>query len=106
MSANAELLLMYWDVGRLVAARQAEKGWGTSIIPRFARDIRNELPDVKGFSERNIGRMLSFYKEYSELMLAVLKSGPEEESAFLPPAVAKLQTRLPSEERRDSFRVC
>jgi len=98
MSANAELLLMYWDVGRLVAARQAEKGWGTSIIPRLARDIRNELPEVKGFSERNIGRMLSFYKEYSELMPVALKSGPEEESTFLPPAVAKLQTRLPRAE--------
>ena len=40
MSANAELLLMYWDVGRLVAARQAEKGWGTSIIPRKTSPFR------------------------------------------------------------------
>lgn len=34
------------------------------MIPRLARDIRNELPEVKGFSERNIKLMLAFYREY------------------------------------------
>jgi len=24
----------------------------------------NELPELKGFSERNLGRMLAFYREY------------------------------------------
>src|SRR3990170_8159537 len=65
LSANAEMILMYWDVGRMIQERQQEEGWGAGVIPRLAKDIRNELPEVKGFSERNIGRMIAFYRDYA-----------------------------------------
>jgi len=67
VSANAEMILMYWDIGRMIHQRQQMEGWGAGIIPRLARDIRNELPEVKGFSERNIGYMVRFFREYGEL---------------------------------------
>lgn len=34
------------------------------MIPRLAAELKNEIPEVKGFSERNIKRMLSFYRAY------------------------------------------
>ncbi len=64
-AANAELIRMYWDIGRMLHERQQQQGWGAAVIPRLSRDIRNELAEVKGFSERNIKRMLAFYREYS-----------------------------------------
>lgn len=79
MAVNVELLALYWDVGRMVAERQDENGWGAGIIPRLAHDIRNNLSETKGFSVRNIGRMLAFFNEYREM-------------EFLPPPVAKLET--------------
>jgi predicted nuclease of restriction endonuclease-like (RecB) superfamily len=63
-AANREMLLLYWDIGHIIAERQKREGWGTAVIPRLARDIRNELPEVKGFSERNIKRMLAFHRDY------------------------------------------
>ncbi len=69
MSANAEMLHLYWDVGHMVAARQKAEGWGAAVIPRLADDLRNELPELKGFSDRNIRRMIQFYKEYPRLFL-------------------------------------
>ena len=60
MSANAEMLLMYWDVGRIIAERRSAEGWGAKIIQRLAQDIRNDLPEIKGFSERNLKRMFAF----------------------------------------------
>ena len=69
LSANAEMIAMYWDIGRMIHQRQQEKGWGTGIIPRLTVDLKNELPEVKGFSERNIKRMLAFFREYSELAI-------------------------------------
>ena len=66
-AANAEMVLTYWDIGRMILERQEQEGWGASVIPRLSRDIRNELPGVKGFSERNIGRMIAFYRAYSAL---------------------------------------
>jgi len=71
LSANAEMLAMYWDIGRMIADRQVEEGWGAGVIPRLAADLKNELPEIKGFSERNIGYMIRFAKEYG--MFAVLQ---------------------------------
>ena len=64
LSANAELIAMYWDIGRMIAARQKTEGWGAGVIPRLATDLKNELPEEKGFSERNIGYMVRFAREY------------------------------------------
>ena len=82
LSANAEMILMYWDIGRMIHERQQEKGWGAGIIPRLAKDIRNDMPEVKGFSERNIGYMIRFAREYESLPIlqqavAELGSAPE-----------------------------
>ncbi|MEQ1825326.1 MAG: PDDEXK nuclease domain-containing protein [Pirellula sp.] len=68
-AVNAELVRLYWDIGRMIDERQQAEGWGASVIPRLSAELRNELPEVKGFSERNIGRMISFFREYSEPML-------------------------------------
>lgn len=93
MSANAEMLLMYWDVGRIIAEQRAAEGWGAKVIQRLAQDIRNELPEVKGFSERNLKRMLAFYNEYRGLIigpLAVAQLPHVADSSIGPLPVAQL----------------
>lgn len=67
LSANAAMLLMYWDVGRMIADRQAKQGWGAKVIPRLSVDLKNELPEEKGFSPANLKRMVKFCCEYPEL---------------------------------------
>ncbi|MDP2433065.1 MAG: PDDEXK nuclease domain-containing protein [Pseudomonadota bacterium] len=79
LGVNAELIHLYWEIGQMLDARQKSEGWGTAVIPRLARDIRNELPEEKGFSERNIKRMLAFYREYRDL-------------GFVPQAVAQIDS--------------
>jgi predicted nuclease of restriction endonuclease-like (RecB) superfamily len=105
MAVNVELLALYWDVGRIVEERQGEEGWGAGIIPRLAQDIRNDLPEIKGFSVRNIGRMLAFFREYRELEFlppAVAKiEAPAADEAILPPTVAKLPTHTKYPEMHD-----
>ncbi len=64
LSANAEMIAMYWDIGRMIYERQQDEGWGAGVIPRLAKDIQNQLPELKGFSEKNIKFMVRFYKEY------------------------------------------
>lgn len=48
LSANAEMLATYWDIGRMIAARQDAAGWGAGVLPKLAADLRNELPEEKG----------------------------------------------------------
>ncbi len=65
LSANAEMINMYWDIGKIIYFRQQKEGWGAGVIPKLANDLKNEIPDVKGFSERNIKFMVQLYKEYT-----------------------------------------
>ena len=68
MAVNAELIRLYWEIGALIDQRQQQEGWGAAVIPRLARDLHNELPEEKGFSERNIKRMLAFHRAYPHLV--------------------------------------
>jgi predicted nuclease of restriction endonuclease-like (RecB) superfamily len=61
---NSELIQLYWRIGQMIDARQQQQGWGSAVIPRLAIDLHNEMPEQKGFSERNIKRMLAFYRAY------------------------------------------
>lgn len=101
LSANAEMVVMYWDVGRLIAARQEDEGWGAGVIPRLAVDLKNELPEQKGFSERNLARMVAFFRAYPILpqAAALLESrkpaaSPAAPTEILPQAAAKLASSL------------
>jgi len=67
LSANAEMLWMYWDIGRMVAKRQKKEGWGKGLLPRLATDLKNDIPQIKGFSERNLQLMIQFQDEYPDL---------------------------------------
>jgi predicted nuclease of restriction endonuclease-like (RecB) superfamily len=67
LAANAEMLQLYWHIGHAIARQQEAEGWGKKIIPRLAADLSAEFPEMKGFSERNIGRMVAFHREYPDL---------------------------------------
>lgn len=69
LSANAEMIYTYWDVGRMLCERQVQAGWGAGVLPRLSHDLHNELPEVKGFSVRNLKLMTQFYREYSNVPL-------------------------------------
>ena len=64
LDANAEMIALYWDIGRMIAARQEAEGWGAGVLPRLAVDLKNALPEHKGFSLRNLKLMVQFYHEY------------------------------------------
>src|SRR4051812_27974772 len=96
-AANAELLGLYWHVGYSIVQAQKKEGWGRAIVPRLAQDLAAEFPEIEGFSERNIGRMLAFHREYPELFAnlpqAAAKSAAvgarKSSGSILPQAAAK-----------------
>ncbi len=65
--ANTELLALYWDIGRLLVDRQKMEGWGAGVLRRLATDLKNELSEQQGYSERNLKLMTQFYREYPGL---------------------------------------
>lgn len=91
VSANAEMLATYWDIGKMINERQQIEGWGKAVIPRLAVDLKNELAETKGFSERNILRMLTFYKEYPDVnLISPLPVAKLEMNPNTKPSVSKI----------------
>lgn len=66
LAANAELILVYWDIGTTILQRQAEEGWGAEVIQRLSRDLRREFPEMQGFSERNLKYMRKLAEVYPD----------------------------------------
>ena len=60
LTANATMVLLYWDVGRMILERQEQAGWGARVIDRLSADLRAAYPDMRGLSPRNLKYMRSF----------------------------------------------
>jgi predicted nuclease of restriction endonuclease-like (RecB) superfamily len=66
LAVNRELVLLYWQIGRDILARQAAQGWGAKVIERLAQDLRTAFPDMKGFSPRNLKYMRAFAEAWPD----------------------------------------
>jgi len=64
LSANRDLVDLYWDIGRSICEKQKHEGWGTKMIERLAGDLSKEFPGVEGLSRANLYRMRAFYLAY------------------------------------------
>ncbi len=64
LSANRELVVLYWEIGKGIVDRQESAGWGDAVIERLSADLRREFPEMTGFSARNLWEMRSFYSAY------------------------------------------
>ncbi|MEG3955928.1 DUF1016 N-terminal domain-containing protein [Microcoleus sp. herbarium2] len=45
LSANRELVLLYWQIGRDILNRQQQRGWGAKIINNLAADLLKNFPE-------------------------------------------------------------
>jgi predicted nuclease of restriction endonuclease-like (RecB) superfamily len=66
LSANAAMVLLYWDIGQTILERQEQQGWGAKIIDRLSEDLKEAFPEMSGFSPRNLKYMRTFAQEWSD----------------------------------------
>lgn len=66
LAVNAELVSLYWYIGRDILQRQAAQGWGSKVIDRLGRDLRQAFPEMKGFSTRNLKYMRAFAEAWTD----------------------------------------
>ena len=66
LAVNRELVLLYWHIGAQILEQQAAQGWGAKAIEQLSRDIRQDEPNLKGFSTRNLKYMRAFAKAYPD----------------------------------------
>jgi predicted nuclease of restriction endonuclease-like (RecB) superfamily len=60
IQVNSGMIELYWDIGNEVLRRQKDEGWGAKVIDRLSKDLKDEFPDMSGFSPRNLSSMKKF----------------------------------------------
>lgn len=65
LAANAELLGLYWDIGRQLDVWQRERAWGSAVVEQMAQDLQTSYPGMKGFSRTSLFAMRQFYAFFS-----------------------------------------
>jgi predicted nuclease of restriction endonuclease-like (RecB) superfamily len=66
MAANSAMVMLYWEIGRLILERQEREGWGARVIDRLSEDLREAFPDMRGLSPRNLKYMRVFAAAWPE----------------------------------------
>ena len=72
-SVSRQTVLLYWEIGRAVSENFQTKSWGKFVVKQLSKDLQTEIPDVRGFSARNIWNMKKFYEFYSTAFQTIEK---------------------------------
>jgi len=64
---NRELILFYWELGRMIVEKQKNSNWGNKLIEQLATDLKKELPGISGFSRTNLYAMRKFYLYFTSV---------------------------------------
>jgi predicted nuclease of restriction endonuclease-like (RecB) superfamily len=71
---NKELIMFYWELGELITIKLEQSDWGDKVLENVSKDLRNEFPEMKGFSVTNLKYIKFFYKYFSVQNLEQIKS--------------------------------
>jgi len=63
---NEELINLYYNVGKFVSQKVENAEWGTGVVDRLAQFIKENHPEIKGFTRRGLYRMKQFYETYKD----------------------------------------
>ena len=66
LTINSQLLELYWEIGEEIVERQENTNWGSKFIEQTAIELKNEFPEIRGFSRRNLYAIRQWYKFYSK----------------------------------------
>lgn len=64
--ANSELVLLYFNVGKIVSDRVSAGNWGENTVQQLSDFIQSKIPNLSGFNRRGLYRMKQFYEVYSD----------------------------------------
>ena len=87
LSINSQLIMLYWDLGRQITEKQETAQWGSGFIEQLSKDLREEFPEMSGFSFTNLHYCRRFYKFYLQAYesdKSVIPISPQSEGKLQP----------------------
>jgi predicted nuclease of restriction endonuclease-like (RecB) superfamily len=61
---NSALIEFYWDLGKIISNKIKEAAWGDKILEQISKDLKDEFPQMKGFSVSNLKVCKLFYNYF------------------------------------------
>ena len=101
LSVNSQMIMLYWDLGRQISEIQKTAKWGSGFVEQLSKDLREEFPDMSGFSKDNLLMMKRFFEFYSNMSKTIAQPAQQIEDgggAITAQLVQQLQV---SENQRD-----
>ncbi|MGR3790906.1 PDDEXK nuclease domain-containing protein [Flavobacterium sp. TN-1] len=65
ISVNKELILLYWNIGKMIIENQNLFETRNNYIEQLSKDIKSIFPDLSGFSRSNLFNIRKFYLFYA-----------------------------------------
>ncbi len=65
VAVNSALIGFYWELGKMIAEK--ETGYGTGFLEQVSKDLKDEFPEMKGLSVRNLKYARQFYHFYATI---------------------------------------
>ena len=88
------MILLYWDIGKIIVESQKTKGYGKQVVEQLAgTDLQKEFPGMAGFFPQNVWFMCSFYLAWSAMPQKLSREYTFHDLKK-PSGVAQLQSKL------------
>jgi predicted nuclease of restriction endonuclease-like (RecB) superfamily len=93
---NREQLMLYFNVGKLLYDKITEQNWGDKVLEQIASDLKEQMPDLRGFSASSLKKMRQFYTAYEShpigpLLTVQLQSADKQSDIIGPLLTVQLQ---------------
>jgi predicted nuclease of restriction endonuclease-like (RecB) superfamily len=101
VKVNSELITLYWSMGKDIVEKQEKAKWGDGFITQLSRDLKEEFPNMQGFSERNIWAIRKWYLYYNQPIeklrqpVAELSNGKSQQLVSFSEKVQQLVAQIP-----------
>ncbi len=64
IAVNSALIIFYWELGKMLSEKISQSKWGDKILENVSKDLKDEFPDMKGFSVSNLKTCRLFYEYF------------------------------------------
>lgn len=93
--ANSELVLLYFNVGKIVSEKVNVGKWGENTVQQLADFIQSKEPSLTGFNRRGLYRMKQFFEVFSGIeivssVMTLLQLTENEASLFVSSAMTQI----------------
>lgn len=67
---NEEMILLYLEIGKFLYELKENSNYGDRITTKVSEFMKNNYPNIRGFTKRNIERMIQIYSIYKDDVIA------------------------------------